>query len=230
MDYTSRFLTIDDKQLKDMDGFLVPDEWWSRGYEYYFASQFLNKKDIILDAACGIQHPFKYYAAKRVKKCYAIDEDERINDLKGTDKLTFRQLDLVNLEKEFECETFDKIFCISVFEHIPDQALEVLNNFKKLIKPGGLIIMTLDHPFMMSDHFVSLVNLSGLQFVADVDYKIPKNVVHGPYNGLKVYTAILTKESTISSEINKFEEKPAITNIEEVKPTETKPLPEMEIK
>jgi len=226
MDYTSRYLTYDDKQLKDMDDFFVPDEWWSRGYEYYFASKFLNKKDIILDAACGIEHPFKNYASKRVNKCHAIDKDIRIKDLKNTEKLSFRHMDLVDLDKNFEPEIFDKIFCISVFEHIPHEALIVLNNFKKLLKPNGFIIVTLDHPFMNTRDFVQLVDITGLQYYSDVNYDIPKNAIKGTYNGLKCYTAILTKDSNIKHEEIKEDEKEKKI----IKPKETKPLEFIEIK
>lgn len=232
MNLESRFFTVIDKQLKQMDDFYVPDEWWSRGYEYQFAAQFLNKNDIILDAACGIEHPFKIYASKRVKKCYAVDIDERIESLEGNSKLTYMRIDLNDLTDNFEPESLDKIFCLSVFEHIPERALKVLKQFKELIKPDGLIVMTLDHPFMKANDFVSLVNAVGLQFVSGMDYDVPKNIVKGPYNGLKCYSALLTKSEYTWNE----QEHNAIVDLEKeiengnLSPKEKKPIRPKETK
>ena len=223
MDLSSRFFTYEDPQLKQMDDFYVPDEWWSRGYEYQWCSQFLNKKEIILDAACGIEHPFKWYAANRVKKIHAVDADARILELKTFKKnIEFKHIKLIELENNFEPETFDKIFCISVLEHLPRNALDILHQFKRLLKPNGIIVMTIDHPFMLTENFVGIVNIAELQFVSEVDYKIPKNAVKGPYNGLKCYSALLTKDSkNINIGINETPEvKPAETKV--LEPKETK--------
>jgi 2-polyprenyl-3-methyl-5-hydroxy-6-metoxy-1,4-benzoquinol methylase len=227
MNLESRYFTYLDKQLKQMDDFYVPDEWWSRGYEYHFAAQFLNKNDIILDAACGIEHPFKLYASKRVKICYAIDIDERIEQLEGNDKLIYKRINLNDIENNFEPESFDKIFCLSVFEHIPEHALKVLKNFKELIKPDGYIVMTLDHPFMKTSDIVSLVNAVGLQFVSGMDYDIPKNAIKGPYNGLKCYSALLTKSEYTWNE----QEHNVIVDLDKViVPKEKKPTKPKETK
>lgn len=187
----SKFLTYDDPKLSQMDDFIVPAIWWSRHHEYYFASQFLDKDDIILDAACGVDHPFKFYASHRVKKCYAIDVDPNIKNLTNTDSLEFRCLNIVEIDKEFQSETFDKIFCISVLEHIPNLALTALNNFKKLIKPNGTIVITIDYPCITPKNFVDIVNQAGLKYVGKVDYSIPENAI--TMDGLKAYTAILQK-------------------------------------
>lgn len=229
MELTSKYITYDDKRLEKMDDFTVPETWWSRHYEYYFASQFLNKKEIILDAGCGIPHPFKYYASKRVKKCFAVDVDDGIKELKNTDKLEFRKCDLNNLLNEFKPETFDKIFCISVLEHIPEHALTILNNFKALLKPDGLILLTIDHPYLLTKNFINLVDAAGLQFAGTVDYEdSKKNAVKGPYNGLKTYTAVLTKDSKIEEITEEIKEE--VKEEKVIKPSETKPLYTFETK
>jgi SAM-dependent methyltransferase len=195
VDLVSRWITTDDKKIDKMDDFEIPVEWWSRPYEYKFCGQFLKKNDIVLDGACGIEHPFKYYASKRVNKCYAVDRDERILGLKENKKLEFRHLDLMNLDKEFEENFFDKIFCISVLEHItPVQNIKkILENFKKLIKPDGYIVLTIDHPYLGVEHFINYVNASGLTFASEADYEKPKNILRAGHSGLKCYRAVLQK-------------------------------------
>lgn len=220
MDLESRFFTEKDKKLKKMDKFVVPDNWLFRHYEYKWASDFLNKNDTILDAACGIEHPFKYYASSRVNKVYACDIDLRLKSLKNTDTLEFKNIDLVDLNKHFEEKYFDKIFCISVLEHVLPKAdiLKILINFRKLLKDDGLIILTIDHPFLITDNFISYVNQANLQFAGKKDFKIPQNVVKGTYMGLRCYRAVLKK-------IKKETEERKI-----IKPDETKPEFPEEIK
>lgn len=49
-----------------------------------------------------------------------------------------------------ESETFDVVLCTEVFEHLPD-ALAALAELARLIKPGGIIILTA--PFCSFTHF-----------------------------------------------------------------------------
>jgi ubiquinone/menaquinone biosynthesis C-methylase UbiE len=215
MELTSKYFTTDDKKLDKLDNFEIPQEWWSRPYEYYFASRFLNKNDVILDAGCGIEHPFKNYASKRVKKVYAVDADERIKDLKSTDKLEFINSDLTNLET-IKDKTIDKVFCISVLEHLDGNSiLATIKEFKRVLKDDGQIILTIDHPYLKSKDLVQIVDSFELEFVGSLDYETPKNVLHGPYNGLKTYSAILQKVQNAKELKINYETK-------ELKPTETK--------
>jgi SAM-dependent methyltransferase len=198
MNLTSRFFTVQDKKMDHLDEFKLPQEWWSRPYEYAWASTFLDKNDHILDAGCGISHPFKIFASRKVKSCVALDHDQEIISLKNSNKLTYILGNLEDVDTIFNENTFDKIFCISVLEHLtPDLICKTLSNFKKVLKQDGKIILTIDHPFLLSDHFVNYVNKEGLIFSSDVDYNIDYNtVVKGPYNGLKCYRAVLEKHDS----------------------------------
>ena len=77
----NKYFTTNDEFINRLDDFILPPEWWSRPFEYNWCSNFLEKDDIILDAACGIEHPFKFYAANRCKKVYAIDIDKDIEGI-----------------------------------------------------------------------------------------------------------------------------------------------------
>lgn len=214
MDLISRWITTDDKKMNKMDDFEIPAEWWSRPYEYKFCSQFLKKNDVILDGACGIEHPFKIYASKRVKQVYAIDIDKKLLGFEDTEKIKYKCMNLLDLENEFKPNFFDKIFCISVLEHITPVAniKIILENFKKLIKPDGYIILTIDHPFLGTEHFVNYVNASGLIFASEADYKKPNNVLKAGYSGLKCYRAVLQKYEENKVETN------TIIQPDEIKP------------
>jgi len=138
----NNFLTINDDKLLELDGFKVPAEWWSRPYEYGFCKLFLNEDRTILDAGCGIDHPFKNYAAKRSKKTFAIDIDSRINEYRCTDKITFINDDLINFQHDLK-NKIDTIFCVSVLEHININLIPfILNNFRKYLVENGQIVLT----------------------------------------------------------------------------------------
>jgi SAM-dependent methyltransferase len=67
---------------------------------------------------------------------------DMLNGLLGT-HVTFKQCFLA--QAAFPDETFDRIVSISVFEHIPEPALaELLAEVKRILKPGGLVVLTID--------------------------------------------------------------------------------------
>lgn len=225
MDYKSKFLTTDDKEFKSD---LIPDDknWWSKTREYKFAMDNLKKGDLILDAGCGIEHPFKTISQTKASKVICLDKDKRILDFEDTENIEYNFFDLAdiyNIEKNkliFDKEIFDKIFCLSVLEEIKPQSkiLDLLNFFKRILKEDGYIIITANHPLLVTDHFVNYVNASELIFSSEADYEIPKNVLHGPYNGLKCYTAVLEKNSKKSIKRRKRIQGEKLNPVEETKP------------
>ena len=56
----SRFFTFDDPKLNKVI-LKLPESWWSRPYEYAWAKSFVEQDHVVLDAACGVCHPFKFY-------------------------------------------------------------------------------------------------------------------------------------------------------------------------
>jgi len=58
---TSRFILADDPHCDTIAGIPIPQNWWSRHQEYKWAAQFAGPEYVVLDAACGISHPFKWY-------------------------------------------------------------------------------------------------------------------------------------------------------------------------
>lgn len=124
---------------------------WSRQYEYAWAilNSNLKKTDICLDAGGGFSS-FKYALATRTEKVISIDLDlESI----GKSIITTRKLGFNNIEHykysidEYQPDfKFDKIYCLSVLEHIssPEIRLKCMANLLRLLKPDGILLMTLD--------------------------------------------------------------------------------------
>lgn len=73
----SRYIRQSDPKT-DTLVFPLHPAWWSRPYEYEWARRFARPDDVVLDAACGISHPFKFWLAEHCREVHACDWDERI--------------------------------------------------------------------------------------------------------------------------------------------------------
>jgi ubiquinone/menaquinone biosynthesis C-methylase UbiE len=164
----NKFFKITDDRLHVMDDFIVPEVWWSRPYEYAFANYFLESKDIILDAGCGIGHPFKFYAGKRVQKVYAVDSNENILENIYDSNVIPIVSDIKDIP--IEDNTVDKVFCISVLEHIEEGKVEILKEFKRVLKDGGKVILTCDYPAVTPGEIISIAESVGLRSLGQLKY------------------------------------------------------------
>lgn len=136
--FTSRFVTTGDERL---DHLILPlhKTWWSRPYEYAWASGFADSADTVLDAACGVEHPFKFFLLDRCREVHACDIDNRIlsreeilreiRSVFGDDAaagLPERYLEGVRYKLAsvtrlpYPDRMFHRVFCISVLEHLDD--------------------------------------------------------------------------------------------------------------
>jgi SAM-dependent methyltransferase len=126
--------------------------WWSRVYEYrwmkdvnevYFGS---SENKSAIDVATGDQHPGMF-----------ILESVGFSRVVGTDlfpKQKYRYSLKSNME--YVCddivhskiiEKFDSVNCISVLEHIdPELQSLALENMIRMVKSGGIIVLTFDMP------------------------------------------------------------------------------------
>ncbi|MBU0661764.1 class I SAM-dependent methyltransferase [Patescibacteria group bacterium] len=219
----SRFFTTKDARS---DNLLLPlhPAWWSRSYEYAWAGAFAEAEDTVLDAACGIEHPFKFYLLDRTREVHACDTEEGIlvpdimrKGIRNTygeaaaarlperylRDIHFRQASITDLP--YADGTFDKIFCISVLEHLKDhfnryswlpraallqsllkrEIFLALGEFRRTLKDDGLIVLTFDYPNINLDYLTSVVKSIGLSFTGDVDFMRPDDALYS--ESLKLY-------------------------------------------
>lgn len=209
----SRFFREEDEN-RNFLMYPISQEWWSRGYEYIWASKFIEDDDVILDAACGVGHHLKYYLASKCKKVYACDVEPMIcnkefmlNVIKDGfgeeasrsidniyDKIDFKPYDIANLP--YENEKFDKIFCISVLEHLTNSCMEdSIKGFYRTLKKGGIVILTFDYPLIDINLLEELVEECKFEFLGDIDYRISENVLESNiYPNLRCCRAVLVKK------------------------------------
>ena len=224
----NKFLTYNDKIL--IDFVEMPIEWWSRPYEYAFVANYLGKNQIIVDAGCGIEHPFKWYAAARVKKVIAIDTDERLLNLMigqpitQGDPLTLKMLARKGDDKNIEyihgsfttkmeiVKNVDRVFCISVFEHMgPEDQEKAMINFYEMLKPGGVLVMTLDYPMAKPDIIYNMAKTTGFELEpATYEADNEANIITRQFGNIKVFTLVgrkPKKEEPKKEEVKKTEVK-----------------------
>ncbi|MFN7589750.1 MAG: methyltransferase domain-containing protein [Planctomycetota bacterium] len=193
--------------------FELPAVWWSRGHEYAWAQQFAGPEHVVLDAACGISHPLKFALAQHCRAAFACDLDARIVDPEAivadiaadfgdAAARTFPREVMQRLERAccsitatpYAAGMFDRVFCISVLEHMPpaDRAA-ALREFARIVRPDGLVVLTMDHPLVDLGEFVRLVAAAGLRFVGDVRLHVPPDALASPDRRLRCFRALLQR-------------------------------------
>ena len=229
---TSRYFKVDDKRA-DTIVFPLPPYWWSRFYEYAWAAEFCKEADAVLDAACGIPHPFKFYLAKKCREVYAVDNDINIADTDEMDrqmkavlghslqelnasaeKVRFKHANISELP--YDNSKFDTIFCISALEHLScDQRLATLKEFKRTLKNDGKTVLTIDfckntdYGSMTIDELEAMAKEAGLKFAGEKDATLPGNAINWQ-NNLYCFRTVLVK-------IQMEKKTPAKTNRKKIK-------------
>jgi len=156
--FSSQFLKKNKIALQEYRRKWVADplHQWSRQYEYPFVyfhvRDYINnqqKSDLkILDAGSGVTF-FPYYLCSNSPKIkvYCCDYDlthgqifDNINKNLNLPN-NFFPADIRRLP--FGTSTFDIVYCISVLEHTDDFDI-IIQEFKRILKPNGLFIVTFD--------------------------------------------------------------------------------------
>ena len=201
------YFGLEDPVIRVINGFQIPQDWWSRPYEYAFALQFVDSKDVVADMGCGwMGRPITAELARLSKEVYGIDVDQRVHSLDKHKDLYYLSMDFATSEMNyFKPETFNKIYCISVIEDLsPLDRLAALKNFARLVTKEGKIIITMDcvwEAYRIADpyhtvkvrHFIKDVSQAGLRFVGEISTDIPQNAVHQPVWNLSCWHCVLER-------------------------------------
>jgi len=184
----SRFIRRSDLQSDSVWDIPLRKSWWSRPYEYAWTMQFAGPDFVVLDAACGISHPLKWYLADNCKETWACDTDPRIVSREAIIKETYDDLgeeaysilfskdeifDKINLlqasifDLPDSMPLFDRIFCVSTLEHLkPDERARTLDNFARKLAPDGWLILTVDYPEVTPEELSIAAKNAGLVSVS----------------------------------------------------------------
>lgn len=229
---TSRFFTTVDARAERLV-LPLPPVWWSRPYEYAWAATFAEDAATVLDAACGVEHPFKFYLLDHCREVHACDLDERILSPRETilglartygnaavEALPGRYLEGIRFERAsvthlpYPDGMFDRVFCISVLEHLDDffnrhsgwfvpgpfrsvfrrDIERALREFCRVLKDDGLAVLTFDHPDINLDYLFRISGEAGLQPAGPVRRIIPPDAIFFEPLGLRCFRLALRKK------------------------------------
>lgn len=211
--FVSRFFVNSDARREKLI-YDLPESWWSRPYEYEWCINFISPHGVVLDAACGIPHPLKFYLAGVCAEVYACDVDRRIVSREGvlqeidqvvggkaagqvlarrTTNLHLAEANLTDLP--YEDESFDTIFCISELEHLTlEDTVLTLREFHRTLNDEGLLVLTFDYPTVNLKVMNDLLLQAGFQYWGETDFELPADAVHTDmWGGLNCFRAVLKK-------------------------------------
>jgi SAM-dependent methyltransferase len=186
---------------------------WSREWEYPWAvinAEITRNYTTILDCGCGGSPLLPYITEKT--GCFSTGIDLTYGDrFKEIERYDTPLADLKNfytdpstLVPNFKVvkgsianipavpEFFDRVFCISVIEHIEseDIAKKCVSEMVRVLKPGGRLLITMDHtqhknhikPWCLGQ-FQKIIDWSGLKLFGRSDFSVPEDEeIHGLYH------------------------------------------------
>ena len=218
--HKARYFTVNDPKA-DKFIFTINKGWWSRPYEYLWASSFLAKGFKVLDLACGLPHPFRFICEQVTGNAYACDldsnissKDQTLNAIRyhhGEEAVKEFNAELENIQGVFDrsfyadirelpknLKDFDVIFCISVLEHLENKE-DIGKTFKGIfnaLKEGGLAVVTFDYPDIEPKVLIEIAEKQGLKAIdPNPDFELPENAITTFYQekDLKVFRCVFKK-------------------------------------
>ena len=209
---TSRFFVTSDVQRHDVV-LPLPSYWPMRPYEYAWAAGFAEPGHVVLDAACGICHPFKFLLSDTCAETHAIDCDGRIvvpEAILRDVAADFGEAAAAGLSRHyfdrihFTCASitampypdrmFDRVFCISVLEHMsPIDVGRGLAELARVVRDDGLVVITLDFPSLPLDVFAAAATAAGLTPAGPSDETLSPDAVFAPGWGVYCYRTVLQR-------------------------------------
>lgn len=187
------YFKFSDPTAPNVDHFEIPFGWWSRPYEYHFALSFAAPGMSVADMGTGWNYrPLRYELAERCGFVFAVDTDNRVLMQEGRENLQIMTGNF-SAHVNIEAGSLDRVYCISVLEDMRSGLTGALREFARVIKPDGLIILTMDgqydpdkslgqYPGVNIDVFLREVDLAGLEFDGPVNLDKTGALNHPGYN------------------------------------------------
>ncbi len=149
---------------------------WSRQTEWPWVirNAFLEPHHVVLDVG-GSWGVLKFALANRCNTVVSIDNlKESVTAAKETvDKLRAYNIRCMEGDVkalDFPDKTFDRVFSVSVFEHFPSGHMHAIDECLRVLKPGGIFLLTLDVRFMgESDNDFYLTSLDAEEIIRTLD-------------------------------------------------------------
>lgn len=190
---------------------MIPALYASRMWEYPFAILAAELKNgmTCADIGCGTS-PFTAFLSQMVgsQNVVGFDPDYLKDDEADTHSMfgmrqsfidnvgfKYKENDMCNLD--CSDESFDRVFCISVIEHIHDETVwhKGLREMVRILKPGGRLILTVDLGVGLPlTNPLELIKVSGLAAAGYIDINWPEErFINLNGQGMDVFGLVLVK-------------------------------------
>jgi 2-polyprenyl-3-methyl-5-hydroxy-6-metoxy-1,4-benzoquinol methylase len=205
--YQNEFLATDKRWRPELPWPRDALGWWSRRWEYVYAffQGMPTAGESVLDAGSGITF-FPFYMRSNGLKVSCCDLDDALipafrdaSQVLGQ-QVDFRTADLAELP--YGNAEFDTVYCISVLEHTT-QWEKIVGEFRRVIRPGGKLVLTLDVELSNPDSSYSVGRITQLLAVLDEAFRLPRYrpVSDIPEDALTTHARILEKAELSSPDI-----------------------------
>jgi len=205
--YQDEFLATDSQWRPELPWPRDALGWWSRRWEYVYAlfRGMPQAGESVLDAGCGITF-FPFYLRANGLKVSCCDLDAVLapayrdaSQVLGL-PVDFRTADLASLP--YADAEFDTVYCISVLEHTT-QWDRIVGEFRRVIRPGGKLVLTLDVELSNPDSAYSVDRIAQLLTVLDDAFDLPpyRPVTEIPEDALTTHSRILEKAELSSPHV-----------------------------
>ena len=216
MNYPNAFFRVTDNHPQMFGDFELPAGWWSRAFEYSWAFTYAAHMQLleygakqvrytVMDAGCGWHYrPFHDALTTVCDFVYGVDHHKEVLDLPPMQNGAFVVADFSKPIPEIPEASLDRVFCISVLEELVNYQ-DALAEFKRLLKPNGLIVLTCDVPYdtdkpehelykgVKLDDLEKAIVAVGLRYDGSIDRVKHDDLLHNDLFNLCVYHCVLRK-------------------------------------
>ena len=201
VEFNRAFLEKNDAAMSQYGKLWAKDTFrlWSRRWEYPFVTQRViqfaqgqgargeGQEFKVLDAGSGVTF-FPYYLREQIPSAEVTCFDSNssyhpmfaaVNGTMGQSKVRFIEGMLQKIP--LHDDSFDAVCCISVLEHTGNYD-EILDEFARLLRPGGLLVLTFD---LSLDGKFELSKADALKLLSSIErrFSVPAGLdLHGELN------------------------------------------------
>lgn len=196
--------------------FTLPSAWWGRHEPNAWAGLFVHSGSVKLDAAPGFAHTFRVMtqavqdgtidqSSPRIVSLQSIvrclDEGghtEANSHAEQLDCLRFVQADIAKLP--YEDGKYDIVFGLSVLHRLSTEDAQVaLDEFLRVLRKNGLLVLTFDESFTDFSSFARLVRACGFSFAGEFDSYLAHEA-HKPGSRGRLYAFRAEERSSSETE------------------------------
>ena len=152
-----------------------PEYLSNLGHESYVIDPSLDEgESLIIRKEKGIYHILRRLFFFFLAKCTGVNTIWGLPSWKRKSSVYYHPYSATDIK--FPDNYFDRVLCLSVMEHIPEQLWKLcLKEFERILKQGGRLVITLDmgQEEAYAKQYRRLIEYCSLELIGNPDYEVP---------------------------------------------------------